>query len=304
MLLIKGTCWTHDSETILIKTFGGGSQTYQKIMFLIHQTVFYFAMKICAWLNLQRFITFDWIVLQTNGQHSWASFWIFRYTSLAHFCITYGHMDNVIQKQFKCYFHVPPDYQKTRFYSLNLHRWSCFCPHHPDPCDMGHVMTKCLRLLQARKKCAGLLTKRHQGLFPAKLKDPTEPVCTNIQCKSDEMAVTQARGWKAGVETGGQLLPNSIGGSHVAEAGGAQRWAGGLEEHLLVGDQSRRRRSRSPALGTSWRASATISTYHFTHPIIIFIFSIDSCTQPALGAGHELTCFVEHNFISPLSPQW
>ena len=45
MLLINGTCWTHDSETILIKTFGGGSQTCQKIKFLIHQTVFYFAME-------------------------------------------------------------------------------------------------------------------------------------------------------------------------------------------------------------------------------------------------------------------
>ena len=108
-----------------------------------------------------------------------------------------------------------------------------------------------MRVSSLRKKYVGLLTMRHQGLFPAKLKDPTAPVCTDIQCKSDAMVVTQAGGWKTGVETGGQLLPNSIGGSHMAEAGGARRCAGGREEHLLGGDQSRRRRSRSPALGTS-----------------------------------------------------
>ena len=112
---------------------------------------------------------------------------------------------------------------------------------------MSWLMTKCLQLLQARKKYASL--------------------------------TRDTRGWKAWVETGGQLLPNSIGGSHMAEAGGARRCAGGREEHLLGGDQSRRRRSRSPALGTSWRDSPTISTYHFIDPITMFIFSIYSCTQ-------------------------
>ena len=110
-------------------------------------------------------------------------------------------------------------------------------------------------------QCSGLC--RARGLRPAKPQN-SDSVCLYTYISSDvnsEMAVTQA--------AGKQELRLAASYWRVTLAGSTGCWWGGGAAQGLVGDQSRSpRRSRSPALGTSWPASPlpTILSDHLCHP--------------------------------------
>ena len=110
---------SHDSYTIL-------TPKHLALGLKLHQIVHSY-----GWISKDLFwvVNFDWSVLRTKSQQSWASFLIF-FLCISHLptyaAHIYGHMDKIVQKQFKRYFRSHQIAKRHWFFYLNFTQMGLF----------------------------------------------------------------------------------------------------------------------------------------------------------------------------------